>query len=151
MSLKFEFLATLTIEITESYVLGETPAGSRRIAPFSGGTFVGPRINGVILPGSADALLRRNDQAIQPDVRMTIRTDDDAYVWVTYRGIRHGPPEVMERIAREEPVQPEEYYQRSALFFESGSARYDWLNRIIGIGTGRRIPRLMIYDVYEIL
>ncbi|MEI6301188.1 MAG: DUF3237 domain-containing protein [Betaproteobacteria bacterium] len=151
MSLKYEFLATLTIEVAESYVLGETPAGWRRIANFAGGTFVGPRINGKILPGSADAVLRRQDNAIQPDVRLTLRTDDNAHVWVTYRGIRHGPQDIMDKIARDEPVDPGDYYQRSSLYFETGAARYDWLNRIIGIGTGRRIPGQMIYDVYELL
>ncbi|MCX7153806.1 MAG: DUF3237 domain-containing protein [Proteobacteria bacterium] len=151
MSLKYEFLATLTIEVAESYVLGETPAGWRRIANFAGGSFVGPRISGTILPGSADAVLRRRDNAIQPDVRLTLRTDDKAHVWVTYRGIRHGPQDIMDKIARDEPVDPGDYYQRAALYFETGAARYDWLNRIIGIGTGRRVPGQMIYDVYELL
>jgi len=151
MSLKYEFLATLTIEVAESYVLGETPAGYRRIANFAGGSFIGPRITSRILPGSADAVLRRQDRSIQPDVRLTLRTDDNAHIWVTYRGIRHGPEEIMDKIARNDPVNPDDYYQRSALFFETGAVRYDWLNRIIGIGTGRRVPDQMIYDVYELL
>ena len=151
MSLKYEFLATLTIDVAESYVLGETPAGWRRIANFAGGSFVGPRISSRILPGSADAVLRRQDNAIQPDVRLILRTDHDSHIWVTYRGIRHGPQSIMDQIARDEPVDPGTYYQRAALFFETGDERYDWLNRIIGIGTGRRVPGQMIYDVYELL
>lgn len=118
MSLKSEFLATLTIKIVESYIVGETPSGWRRIAIFDGGTFVGPRIKSTILPGGADAVLRGNDQTVRPDVRMTLRTDDNAYVWVTYRGIRHGPAEIMEKIASDEPVEPGQHYQRAALFLK---------------------------------
>ena len=151
MSLASEFLATLSIELAESYHLGETPAGVRRIDAFQHGTLEGPRIRGVILAGGSDALLRRNDGAMQPDVRLTIRTDDDALVYIHYRGIRHGPPEVMERIARDQPVAPHEYYLRNAPFFETSAPRYDWLNRIISVGVGRREPGKAIYDIYEIL
>jgi len=150
MALASQFLATLTIELAESYHLGDTPAGRRRIDAFSHGTLVGPRIRGTILPGGSDALLRRADGAMQPDVRLTIRTDDDALVWIHYRGIRHGPPEVMERIARDEPVAPSEYYLRNAPFFETAAPRYDWLNRIVSVGVGRREPGKAIYDIYEI-
>jgi Protein of unknown function (DUF3237) len=151
MTLQSTLLATLTIEVADNYVVGETPAGFRRVAVFAGGTFVGPRINASILAGSTDAVLRRHDSAIHPDVRMMLRTDDDALILVTYRGVRHGPPDVMEQIARDEPVEPHTYYQRAAMFFETGAARYDWLNRIVAVGTGRRVPGRMIYDVYEIL
>ena len=151
MSLKTQFLATLTIEVAENHVLGETPAGFRRIAVFAGGSFVGPRINAVIASGGSDAVLRRHDQAVQPDVRMTLKTDDGAFVFVTYRGLRHGPAEVMERIARNEDVRPDEYYQRNAMFFETAAPNYDWLNRIIAVGTSRRVPGKMIYEVYEVL
>lgn len=151
MSLRSEHLGTLRIEIGESYAVGDTPAGGRRIDVFRGGAFTGPRLRATVLGGGSDALLRRRDGAMQPDVRLTLRTDEGALIHMTYRGVRHGPPEVMARIAREEPVGPDEYYLRSAPFFETADPRYDWLNRIVAVGVGRREPGAAVYEIYEIL
>ena len=38
-----------------------------------------------------------------------------------------------------------------ALAFETAASQYDWLNRIIAIGTGQRPPEGPIYDVFEVL
>jgi hypothetical protein len=84
-------------------------------------------------------------------VRLTLKTEDGPLVYVTYRGIRHGPADVMARIARGELVEAHEYYLRNAMFFETGAGRYEWLNRIIAVGIGRRTPEAAIYEVYEIL
>lgn len=149
--LRSEFLATLRIELGESYHLEDTPAGWRRIDVFKGGTFIGPRIRGSVLSGGSDSILRRGDGAMQPDVRLTIKTDDGAFIHVIYRGVRHGPDAVMERIARGEPVPPDAYYLRSAPFFETGAPKYDWLNRIVSIGVGRREPEAAVYEIYQIL
>ena len=149
--LKSVFLATLRVELGETHFLGDTPAGWRRIDVFRGGTLVGPRINARILSGGSDSLLRRRDGAMQPDVRLTVQADDGAIIHIAYRGVRHGPAEVMERIARGEQVPPDQYYLRNAPFFETGAARYDWLNRIVAVGIGRREPDCAVYDIYEIL
>jgi hypothetical protein len=151
VSLRSAYLGTLTIELAGSHVVGDTPAGFRRIDVFRGGSFTGPRIRATVLGGGSDALLRRRDGALQPDVRLTLRTDDGALIHVTYRGIRHGPPEVMARIARGEPVAPDQYYLRNAPCFETSAERYDWLNRIVAVGIGRREPDAAVYEVYEIL
>ena len=42
-------------------------------------------------------------------------------------------------------------YLRNAIFFETGAAGYDWLNRIIAVGIGRRTPEAAIYEVHQIL
>lgn len=148
--LKSEFLATLRIELGQSFPLETTPAGWRRIDVFKGGSLRGPRISGTIVSGT-DCLLGRLDKSMQPDARLTIETDDGAYIHIAYRGVRHGPADVMDRIARGEQVSPDEYYLRSAPFFETGAPRYEWLNRIVAIGVGRREPAAAVYEIYEIL
>jgi hypothetical protein len=35
--------------------------------------------------------------------------------------------------------------------FETASPKYDWLNRIVAVGVGRREPEFAIYEVFEIL
>jgi Protein of unknown function (DUF3237) len=148
--LQSQFLGTLRIELGISHLLGEGPSGWRRIDVFGGGSFLGPKITASLVVGS-DSLLGRRDGSLQPDVRLTLKTDDDAVVYVTYRGVRHGPTDIMDKIARGEPVAPESYYLRCAPFFETASARYDWLNRIVAVGIGRREPAAAVYEVYEIL
>ena len=90
-------------------------------------------------------------KALKPDVRVLLKTDDDALILLTYRGVRHGPDAVMARIAAGEAVAPEEYYLRTVLQFETASETYDWLNRILAVGVGRREPNGVTYDVFEIL
>ena len=151
MSLRSEYLGTLRIEVKESHFLDDTPAGWRRIDVLSSGRFEGPSIKASVVSGGSDALLRRRDGAMRPDVRLMLRTDDGAFLYVTYRGVRHGPPEVMARIARGETVEADAYYLRTAMLFETGAAAYDWLNRIIAVGVGRRLPDAAVYEVHQIL
>jgi len=42
--------------------------------------------------------------------RATLRTDDGALISMRSFGLRHGPPEVMEALARGEAVDPAAYY-----------------------------------------
>ena len=79
------------------------------------------------------------------------KVDDGHPLLIIYRGVRHAPAEVMARIAAGERVPPESHYLRTALVFETASPKYDWLNRIVGIGVGRREPEFAVYDVFEVL
>jgi hypothetical protein len=65
--------------------------------------------------------------------------------------MRHGPKEVLDRIARGEVVKATDYYLRIAPFFETASAKYGWLNSIITVGVGHRLPEGPIYQVFEVL
>ena len=69
----------------------------------------------------------------------------------TSTGIRYGPPEVMQRIADGEEVDPSEYYLRNTPNFETASEKYDWLNRIVAVGVGRRLSDHAAYEVFQIL
>ena len=86
--------------------VGDAPYGRRRIVAITGDRFEGDRLRGRILPGGADWILERSDGVLEMDVRMTLETDDGAFVYVTFRGFRHGPREVLDRIVRGEPVDP---------------------------------------------
>jgi hypothetical protein len=70
---------------------------------------------------------------------------------MTYRGVRHGPADVMARLAKGESVDPASYYFRTAPVFETAAPRYDWLNRIVSVATGRREASGPVYEVYEVL
>lgn len=150
--LKSRPLFDLSIALHPIQEIGRTPAGERRVIPVSGGHFNGERLNGTILPhAGSDLLLLRTDGAFQQDVRLTLRTDDGALILMTYRGVRHGSPEVNQRIARGEPVSPINYYLRIVPFFETAASDYSWLNTIVSIGVGERLSNGARYQVYEIL
>lgn len=145
-------LFDISIELHPIQTLGKTPAGERRIIPVSGGSFTGDRLQGEILPhAGSDLLLTRADGSYQQDVRLGLRTDDDALILMTYRGIRHSSPEVAARIASGESVDPSDYYLRTAPFFETAAPNYAWINNILAIGIGERTPTGATYHVFEIL
>ena len=150
--LNSRYLCTMRIRVSDSYIMNDVPTGERRrIDIFNGGEVEGPLLRGIILPGGSDTLLTRNDSSLTPSVRLVIKTDDEALILVRYKGVRHGPPEVMERLANGMNVEPSEYYLRNAPFFETSSGKYDWLNRIVSVGIGRRETDSAVYDVHEIL
>lgn len=150
--LKSRHLLTITMKLAPTLDLGDTPAGNRRVFTVSGGQFAGDRLRGDVLPqASSDLLLHRADGSYQQDVRLILRTDDEALVLMTYRGVRYAAPEINTRIARGEQVPPSDYYLRTAPFFETSSSKYDWLNKIVSIGIGERQTEGVQYEVFEIL
>ena len=149
--LQSRYLMELRLEVTASHIMGDTPQGMRRVDVLNRGRFSGPRLKGETLEGATDLLLRTGDQALRPDVRVLLKTDDGALILLTYSGVRHGSATVMARIAAGEEGSPEEYYLRTTLRFETASETYDWINRVLAVGIGRREPNGVTYDVYEIL
>ena len=144
-------LFTLTLQVAGMQPIGATPNGNRRVGLVAGGTFAGPKLRGTVLPGGADWIIIRPDGSTTLDVRIVLETDDKATIGMTYRGMRHGPEAVMARVNGGEFVDPSEYYFRTSVAFETASPRYDWLNRIIAIGTGSRPPEGPVYDIFEVL
>jgi hypothetical protein len=144
-------LFKMTLEVAGMQPIGATPAGNRRIGLVAGGTFEGARLRGTVLPGGADWIVVRPDGVTTLDVRLVLETDDGAAIGMTYRGLRHGPPEVMDRLNRGEIVDPSTYYFRIAVAFETAAAQYAWLNSAAFVGTGDRTPTGPIYDVFEVL
>jgi len=145
-----EFLYEITMDV-DVEDLGVTPAGRRRIVSVKGGTFEGPKLRGRVLPGGGDWLVERADGVRTLDVRITLRTEDGHLVYAHYPGLFHSPPDVAQRLTQGELVDPSEYYFRTAPLFETASDKYAWLNRILAVGIGRRMPGQVGYTVYAIL
>jgi hypothetical protein len=145
-------LCAITMHLPPTIEVGVTPAGNRRVFTVAGGIFAGERLRGEVLAqGSSDLLLVRSDGSSQQDVRLLLRTDDQALILMTYRGVRHASAEVSARIANGEAVAASEYYLRTAPFFETSAPRYAWLNTIVSVGIGERTPDGVTYDLFEIL
>ena len=129
--------------------LGEVSQGHRRIVPQIGGTFAGPELNGKLLPGvSADWQILLPDGTAVADIRYTLQTDDGALLYVQSRGVRHGSPEVLERLGRGEDVDASEYTFRTSTQIETASRDLDWLNKGVFVSVGGRRPGGVIYETY---
>ena len=144
-------LMTLKLSVNGLQPIGATPNGNRRVGLVAGGTFLGPKLKGTVLPGGADWIIGRPDGSTTLDVRIVLETDDGASIGMTYKGMRHGPAEVMAKVNGGEFVDPSLYYFRTAAAFETAAPKYDWLNRIVAIGTGSRPPEGPVYDIFEVL
>jgi hypothetical protein len=138
------------IALAPAQELGATPQGRRRIIGITGGRFSGERLSGRVLPGGADWQLVRADGVADLDARYTLETADGALIYVRNRGFRHGPAEVLARLASGENVDPALYYMRTTPSFETGDARYAWLNRIVCVASGARRPAAVELEVFEI-
>ena len=151
-TLQFQPLFDISLSLSPVQDVGASPLGTRRIVPVAGGTFRGDRLSGDVMPNAAaDWVLVRADGSVQLDVRLTLQTDDDALIYMSYRGVRHSSPEVAQRMARGDSVDPDEYYFRTTPVFETSSAKYAWLNNIVSVGVGERLATGVKYRVYEIL
>jgi hypothetical protein len=143
-------LFTMSLQIAGLQPIGMTPSGNRRIALIAGDTFEGERLRGTVLPGGAGWNVTRPDGATTFDARLVLQTDDGATIGMIYRGMRHGPAEVMQRLDRGDNVDPSEYYFRAAIVFETAAtAAYDWLSRIFAIGAGHRRPEGPLHEIFE--
>lgn len=137
-------------ELGEIVEAGKTPYGGRRIIEILGGTVEG-RVNGKIMSGGADWQIIRGDGVADVQARYVLETDAGARILVTSNGLRHGPPEVLQRVANGEDVDPSRYYFRTVMRFEASDPSLDWLNRIIAVARGRRDRLAVSLDVFEIL
>jgi len=144
-------LFVMHLNVRPLVVVGATPGVNRRIGLVPGGSFEGERLSGQVLDGGSDWQAIRTDGGTTLDVRLVLKTHDDAMIAMTYRGVRHGPADVISRMERGETVDPASYYFRITPMFETAAGAYDWLNRILAVGIGHRPPDGPVYSVFEVL
>lgn len=149
-SLQLRPLFIFRIAVNKPSVIGQTPSIDRRVGEITGGTFEGERLRGKVLSGGSDWQTVRRDGSWMLDVRLVMETDDGHLIGMTYKGIRHGPQAVLDRIARGETVNPNDYYFRAIPLFETASEKYGWLNNVISVATGHRLASGPIYHVFEV-
>lgn len=147
---RFEFLFGMALEVEKPDRIGQTHVGNRRVVGVSGGVFEGPRLKGRVLPGGSDWIAVRRDGVLIQDVRIVLRTDDGQSILMSYRGMRHGPEDVIERVDNGEDPDPSEYYFRTAPAFEAPDGEYEWLNQLMAFAVGRRRATGVTYAVYAL-
>lgn len=144
-------LFVMHLNVLPLVVVGATPGVNRRIGLVPGGWFEGERLTGQVIDGGSDWQALRGDGSTALDVRLVLKTTDDAMIAMTYRGMRHGPTDIIERMERGEAVDPASYYFRINPMFETAAEAYGWLNRLLAVGIGHRQPDGPVYSVFEVL
>lgn len=151
MTIALEPVCELTVELSRPHEMGTCPTGTRRIIPITGGSAVGPLLNGRILGVGADWQTVSDGGIADLDARYAIETEDGAIIEVDGRGIRHASAEVAARIAAGEAVPPSEYYMRSFIRLSTGHPDYDWVNRALFIATGGKVGPTVRLSILRIL
>ena len=145
-----EFLMSISAELGELVTMGPAPLGERRVVYIMGGTFAGPRLRGEVV-GGADWQILRRDGAIELDARYALKDARGGLVQVVSQGLRHGPPEVLARLARGEEVDPASYVFRTFMRFETGAAELAFLNTTLAVATAQRKARRVELACFAVL
>ena len=129
--LKSAFLMELSLDVAD-----KLDAGNTSIAPVTGGTFGGSRLQGTVRNGGADWITQVSGHS-SLDVRITLDTSDDEIIYMSYTGVVHRAAGGL--------------YWRVRPIIQTASEKYDWLNHIVCIGKSKQISGKVAYDVFEIL
>lgn len=130
--------------------LGPAKHGERRFVPLGGGTVRGPELNGTLVDGGVDWQVLRADGVLEIAAHYVIRADDGGLIEVQSDGLRHGPDDVMARLARGEPVGRDEYFFRTLVRFTTGAPAWRHLNRVMALAVGQREASRVMLDFYRI-
>jgi hypothetical protein len=135
--LQSAYLADLVIQTDPPHDAG-AGHGGKLIVPVADGTIESPRFKGKLVRPSGDWITERPDGSRVLDVRLLVQTDDDQFIYISWRGVAYTPAHggIVARIA---PV------------FETGAQKYAWLNNVIAVGVLRSIPGKIACRLYEIL
>jgi len=145
-----KFFADADIEVAAPQEVGRGPRGMRRLIPILSGEVRGDGWRARVLPGGADFQLLVSDTLAELDARYVLEADGGDLIYVHNRALRSGPPELMARLARGEPVDPAAIYFRCSPSFETASAQLRWINERMFVGTGVRRPDRVLLRFFEL-
>lgn len=148
--LQLQFFADLSVRVDKPQEVGVTARGRRRLIPILGGQAQGDGWRARVLPGGADFQLLVSETLAELDARYCLETDAGELVYVRNRAIRSGPPELMARLVRGEPVDPAQIYFRCNPSFETASQSLRWITERMFVGTGARHPDQVVMRFWQL-
>ena len=148
---RLKFFADLRVEVGAPQQVGQTVHGLRRLIPITGGTATGDGWSARVLPGGADFQLIVNDRLSELDACYVLETDAGDFIYVQNRAVRSGPPELIARLVRGEPVDPAQIYFRCSPSFETAAPALSWMGERMFVGTGARYPDAVVMRFFELL
>lgn len=143
----------LWVDVGTPVEIGDTGSGARRVIAIHGGRAVS-LIDGwqaKILPGGADYQLVTASGCAVLQARYILETDAGDRLYVENNALRTGPPELVARLLRGEPVDPAAIYFRCVPRFEAAAPALRWMNERVFIGTGARYPDQVVLRFFEVM
>ena len=138
-SLPVEFLFRMEAMLTKPITISPGPQGDRLIIGVKSGSFEGPKLRGQLVGGGPGSEWANNrpDGSQRVDVRLVLETDDGEFIGMTYNGVAVPEDDTLK--------------VTTAPTFQTGAAKYAWLNNVQAVGIGDLIPKGIAYDVYRVL
>lgn len=137
MSMKLIPLATAVLTVDTPLIIKGGPRGTRFIAAIAAAEWTG-RINAKqIGSASADWAMLGQDGNAAIDVRTTLKTEDDALIYVSYTG-------------RSKKLSDGSTVLFITPVFETGDSRYGWLNTLQAVGRGTMKNGQLVYEICEL-
>lgn len=147
-TLTFAFSVRATLDpVVEQ---GEVDNGRRRFIPITGGTVSGPALTGTVLPEGGDWQVIMPGGLTSIEARYFIKAADGTMIEVTNPGVRTASPEVIDKLAKGEPVDPSSYYFRTTPRFMVKDGAYSWMRRKVFVARGIRKPDSVVIDFYTV-
>ena len=122
-SIGLEFVFHAYVTISKELEIGPVSTGIRNIAPITGGTFEGKNLKGIVVPGGAEWQLIRADGIMEVEAKYTLKTDDNALIYVMNNGIIN-----LQEL-------PPTGYARTCPKFEVSHDKYTWLCKSLFVST----------------
>ena len=139
----------LKVEVGKPVDFGEVAGQRRRVVPITGGSVSGEH-EGTIIPGGADWQTVGPNGVIDLEARYGLLLDGEA-VEVRSTGLRSGSPEVLAKLATGAILPGSEYYFRTAVRFYTASEKLGYLNNLMAIAVGERLPTHVRLSLYRVL
>ncbi len=139
----------LAVQVGRPVDFGQVAGRGRRFIPITGGTVSGEH-DGTIIPGGADWQTIGPNGVIDLEARYGLLLDGET-VEVRSTGLRSGSPEVLAQLAAGAILPGSEYYFRTMVRFYTSSQKLGFLNNLMAIAVGERLPTHVRLSLYRVL
>jgi hypothetical protein len=144
------YVFSFRVELAPPVELGEMDGGRRRFIAITGGKVYGPRLQGVVLAGGGDWQTIMPGGLTHVEARYFLKASDGTAIEVYNAGVRTAEPQVIERLARGEDVDPSLYYFRTSPQFKVSGGAHAWLGRNTFVARAIRRPDHVVIDYYVV-
>jgi len=149
-TLPLRWFADLSIEVGTAQEVGVSIHGRRRLIPILGGQVSARDWQAEVLPGGADFQLIVSPTRAELDARYTLKTSRGELIYVHNLALRAASPDLMDRLARGEVVDPAQIYFRCTPRFETAAPSLSWITERLFVGTGVRRPDSVHIRLFEL-
>ncbi len=145
-----EYVFTARVNVAAPVEMGQVDGGRKRFIAITGGSVSGPKLTGEVLSAGGDWQVIEASGLARVEAHYFFKASDGTVIEVTNPGVRVASPEVTEKLAKGELVDPSAYYFRTSPSFKVAFGPYDWLRRSTFVARGLRKPNQVLIDFYVV-